>query len=294
MQNKCKVNGIDYGSYQLGVGAALDVVKVDNPFCHVEIAEQGAQVLSFYSKKNAKHVLWCTPSHYFKANKAIRGGIPFCFPWFGNHPSDKNLPAHGFARNSVWQLQAVEQLADQSHQIIFSLQDNETTRQYWPHAFIAEMKMNCAEKLTLEFTLTNKDQQAYSFGFAWHSYFAVDEILNTKIEGFDSTAYLDQLTMQQGIHQGDIQFVEEFDRIYQNTSGHYWVKSAENITQIDSPTCQSAVVWNPWQDKTIRLGDVEEKAWHQFVCVESGQIAQHEVIVQPQQQLAYRLDIQML
>jgi len=30
--------------------------------------------------------------------RAIHGGVPVCFPWFGNHPTDATKPAHGFAR----------------------------------------------------------------------------------------------------------------------------------------------------------------------------------------------------
>ena len=38
----------------------------------------------------------------FEPGKAIRGGVPLIFPWFGADAADKSLPAHGFARTQPW------------------------------------------------------------------------------------------------------------------------------------------------------------------------------------------------
>ncbi|MEI9960962.1 MAG: hypothetical protein WDM76_07450 [Limisphaerales bacterium] len=37
----------------------------------------------------------------FAPRKAIRGGVPICFPWFG--PREQDV-AHGFARITEWKL----------------------------------------------------------------------------------------------------------------------------------------------------------------------------------------------
>ncbi len=36
--------------------------------------------------------------------KAIRGGVPICFPWFAALASDPTAPAHGYARTRQWNL----------------------------------------------------------------------------------------------------------------------------------------------------------------------------------------------
>ena len=53
-------------------------------------------------------VLWLSGSSWFQAGRPIRGGVPICFPWFGPHPQDPALPAHGYARLQEWQLQQTQ------------------------------------------------------------------------------------------------------------------------------------------------------------------------------------------
>ena len=65
------------------------------------IALQGAHLISF--KDNGIERLWLSPATELKSNKAIRGGVPICWPWFGNHP-DRDLPAHGLVRTALWQV----------------------------------------------------------------------------------------------------------------------------------------------------------------------------------------------
>lgn len=71
---------------------ALQVLQIDNEFCTAQVALQGAQVLQFYSKQHQRDVLWLSDRNSFAAGKAIRGGIPLCFPWFGAHAIETDYP----------------------------------------------------------------------------------------------------------------------------------------------------------------------------------------------------------
>jgi len=84
----------------------LEVLEIDNPSCTAKIALQGAQILQFQPKQSAQPLLWLSSANSGKKGKALRGGIPLCFPWFGSHPQGLQ-PAHGFARNQLWTLQEV-------------------------------------------------------------------------------------------------------------------------------------------------------------------------------------------
>lgn len=134
----------------------LDAIQISNPFCDALISLQGGQILQFFSKNQNKSLLWLSELAKFETGKAIRGGIPLCFPWFCGHPADANLPAHGFARNSLWSLVNIEEHAA-GHEVVLELSDSLDTRKYWDYAFKLHMHIHCGEQLKLEFKLQNLD-----------------------------------------------------------------------------------------------------------------------------------------
>ena len=249
------------------------ILQIHNHNCEAEISLQGAQVLKFFSKKLNKDLLWLSDLNQYQSGKAIRGGIPLCFPWFGTHPTDANLPAHGFARNSIWQLKDITE-DTAGHHLRFELTDSEATRQYWNYAFRLEMLIHCGEQLHLEFKLHNRDQQAFEFSFAWHSYFPT-ETQSTKVKGLRGLDYIDQLDENCQKTQFDewIEFTAETDRIYPITSGQFVIQQQGKDHIYIQSSAKSAVIWNPWIEKAKRLGDVRDDAWKGFICVETGQIA---------------------
>lgn len=269
----------------------LILLKIDNKFCQAHISLQGAQVLKFYSKKHNKDLLWLSDLAKFETGKAIRGGIPLCFPWFGGHPTDTNLPAHGFARNSEWQLKDITE-DEAGHHILLELTDSAATRQLWNYAFKLHMLIHCGEELKLEFKLQNLDQHTFEFTFAWHSYFPV-ATKHASVLGLQGTDYIDQLDDNQFKIQTSktIKFTAEIDRIYATTSGQFVIQE-NDVAQIDiQSTAKSAVVWNPWIEKAQRLADVANDAWQDFICVETGQIASEKVRLKVGQTVQYQLNI---
>lgn len=257
----------------------LEVLEIDNPSCTAKIALQGAQILQFQPKQSAQPLLWLSSANSGKKGKALRGGIPLCFPWFGSHPQGLQ-PAHGFARNQLWTLQEVSYEAEQAtHHVDFTLQDSPATRQIWAHAFRLKLRISCGETLNLYLQVENTGQKAFDFSFAWHSYFQVKQIQHTQIQGLQQAEFMDQLNHhQRDVEDQAVTFQQETDRIYPKALGHYRIEQADAQTiSIRAPECDSVVVWNPWQAKAERLGDIVAGDWQRFVCVEVGQIAPQQV-----------------
>lgn len=273
--------------------AGLPVLHIRNEFCSATISYQGAQVLH-YQQTGESPLLWQSEPNSFQAGKAIRGGIPLCFPWFGQHPTQTDLPSHGFARNMDWQLQQATENA-QGHHLTFVLRDNAATRLLWNHAFEAVMDIHLGEQLHFEFRVKNNDQHPFAFSFAWHSYFQIEDINQTQLHGLEHTRFLDQLCTSAGYNSGDTQpvsFSSETDRIYQQASGHYQIKSAlESTIDIHSASCSSVVVWNPWSEKAARLNDMAKDAWKNMLCVECGQVDSATVQLAPAQLVSYQLTL---
>jgi len=67
MLNK-KENGFEY-------------IEVKNSIASAKIALQGAHIFE-YKCSNKADILWLSPTSHFELGKAIRGGIPICWPRF--------------------------------------------------------------------------------------------------------------------------------------------------------------------------------------------------------------------
>lgn len=271
--------------------AAMEAWVIDNPWCDAVIARQGAQVLH-YQQKQKPPLLWLSKANQFQSAKAIRGGIPLCFPWFGKHPTQADLPSHGFARQMDWHLQQASENA-QGHHLTFVLRDNAATRLLWDYAFEAVMEIRLGAQLEINFQVSNTDSQPFEFGFAWHSYFDIEDISQTQLTGLEGLAFLDQLLPEAGYSHADSQpvtFCAETDRIYQQAGGRYQIRSAQQAPiQIEAAKCSSVVVWNPWAEKAVRLGDMPEQSWKNMLCVECGQVGGANVHLEAGQTVCYAM-----
>ena len=47
------------------------------------VAEQGAQILS-YRLGDAPPLIWLSEEASFTKGQSVRGGVPVCWPWFGD------------------------------------------------------------------------------------------------------------------------------------------------------------------------------------------------------------------
>src|SRR5579862_4869354 len=71
----------------------------------------GAYVTHFLPRGSSDLLFMSRKSH-FEPGKAIRGGVPVIFPWFGPKADDPKAPMHGFARTNEWKLTGTQRLAD--------------------------------------------------------------------------------------------------------------------------------------------------------------------------------------
>src|SRR5271165_1173118 len=86
----------------------LPMVRIQTSAAHGEIYFHGAHVTS-WKPRGAEEVLFVSSSSHWDSSKAIRGGVPVCFPWFANKADDPKAPAHGFVRTQSWELEAITQ-----------------------------------------------------------------------------------------------------------------------------------------------------------------------------------------
>src|SRR5688572_29033547 len=83
----------------------LSLLRLSGAQSTLEVSPQGAH-LTDWTIPGMPPILFLSPKAVFLRGKAIRGGVPLVFPWFGPNAGDPRAAQHGFARMREWRLQA--------------------------------------------------------------------------------------------------------------------------------------------------------------------------------------------
>ena len=259
----------------------LDGVRVEHPLFSAYLVLQGAQLLECTLK--GEPLLWLSPEADYRRGQSVRGGIPVCWPWFGN--ADKNAPdvqafipdsslapAHGLVRQQDWQLTSVEESADA---VCMRLSIEQSPAPHWRGNATLQLTITLTGS-ALTLALTTEAHSACTLTQALHTYFPTENIHHTAIVGLDQVAYTDAMDdWLEHQQQGELTFTQETDRIV-HTGGPFSLKRPEGTLTLTSNS-KSAIVWNPWIKKSQRLSQFPDDGWQTMFCVESAN-ALHDVV----------------
>jgi len=248
----------------------LLVARIDTPLCRATVAFQGAQITEWQPLDGAfrdEPVLWLARAPQYQQGKPVRGGIPVCWPWFGEHAF---LPqTHGFARDLNWTLEGVECREDGTVCLHWRLRHSSRTLDLWPHPFQLDLRMDIGATLRLALTTTNQDSDAFSITQGLHTYLHVGDIRRVAVRGLEGTYYLDKRAdFTRGYQDDAIAFDGPFDRIFLGT--HQPIDVEDRVLgrriRVEKSGSHSTVVWNP--GPLIPSG-MEEAEHREMVCVEA-------------------------
>lgn len=257
---------------------SFEYLHVKNNSAEAKIALQGAHIFEF-TQKNHENLLWLSKISDFKKGKAIRGGVPICWPSFGlNNPT---LPQHGFARVMLFELQSVDEKDANTTEVIFRLTHSQESLALWNYKFELEVKFTLSTMLSIELTTTNKDNRTFQITQALHSYFAISDIANITIKGVKNKPRFDALTNQKSLQNEDITFNEEFDSVFQEVENEIILEDKKSVIHINNENSSSVIVWNPWIEKSSSMSAMSADAYREFVCVESANAFEDFKIIEP-------------
>jgi len=271
----------------------LDLLRVRTPHGVALIAEQGAQLLS-YQPHGQPPVVWLSEQARFERGESVRGGIPVCWPWFGD--LDRNpaavqacagsglgaTPKHGFARTLDW-VCAEPTLEADGVTLLFKL-DLSHGHAGWNGAAQLSLRIRLAEVLTVELGVTNESDAALTLSQALHTYFAVSDVRQVRVEGVDGARFVDTLDgWTTKTQSGDLHITAETDRLYLGIDRTLSIHDPGWSRRIDIQTSHSAsaVIWNPWIDKAARLSQFADDAWQRMLCIETARVWDDLVQVAP-------------
>jgi len=248
--------------------------EINNAKAHATISTYSGQVLSYRPKNQPDDLLFVSDKAWYEDGKAIKGGIPVCWPWFGPDPDNKGRPAHGFVRNRQWQVTGSESLADGATKITLSIMDSDSTRALWPHPFRLDIEITVGDSLKVALVTHNTSDDSITISQALHSYFRVGDISNVSVLGLDGTDYLDKASNSSGqkTQTGAVTFSGEVDRIYTDVTAELTIDDASlgRKIRIASSGCSTAVVWNPWAEIAASMADLGDDDYKRMVCVETA------------------------
>jgi len=248
-------------------------IEINNAGAHATISTYSGQVLSYRPKGQQADLLFVSDKAYYEDGKAIKGGIPVCWPWFGADPDDRGRPAHGFVRNRQWEVSASESLADGSSKVVLCLNDSEETRNIWPHPFKLSIEITVGDSLKVALVTHNTGDKSVTISQALHTYFHVGDISKVRVLGLDRTEYLDKVdNSARKTQSGAVTIDGEVDRIYEGVSGELMIDDASlaRKIRITSRGCSTAVVWNPWIEIAASMGDLGDDDYRKMLCVETA------------------------
>jgi glucose-6-phosphate 1-epimerase len=263
-------------------GGGLAVVRVNLPEAAAEIYLHGAHVAS-WRPAGADEVVFLSSRSKFEAGKAIRGGVPICFPWFRAKADDAEAPQHGFARTSEWSLEGVERVED-SVVVSLSLESSEATLALWPHAFRAVYRVTVGAELKLELAVTNTGENNFSFEEALHTYHRVGDVERVHVSGLDGVNYLDNRDGNKAkLQSGDVVLTGAVDNAYLATESALEIHDPVlgRRISIEKAGSVTTVVWNPWSEAAKGMADLGDDEWKDFICVEASNILGGAVTVTP-------------
>ena len=246
----------------LGNGG-LPKVVVTAKFSTAEIYLHGAHVTAF-QKNGEPPLLFLSRKSIFVPDKAIRGGVPIIFPWFGPRSDGKPGPAHGFARTSEWAVEGTKLRNDGNVQITLALAPNETTRGLGYASFHLRFRVTIGSELEMELETRNEASEPLPY---------------------EGTTFIDKTDgfKRKKLGNEPMQIAKETDQVHLTTQAtcviHDPVWPRRII--IGKSGSDSTVVWNPWIDKTKGMSDMAPDDWQGMLCVETSNAADNAVHLPP-------------
>lgn len=248
----------------------LPIVTLTNQHATAVISLYGAQVIS-YIPVGEEDILWMSDKSLFQEGKAIRGGIPICFPWFGPNLTDSTKPQHGFARLSTWEVKTAT-VNTNTISITLELKDTAATKALWPFSFTAQIIVTIDTSLELTLRCINTDNKAFEYSDALHSYFNVSDINNITIDGLLGATYF-PAGIDTGIQQKErlLAIEKEENRRYLDHIATCTVddRGYKRKIRVGKAGSKTTVVWNPGA-ATTKMNDMSPDGYKTFICVEAA------------------------
>jgi len=249
-------NSAAFGSISTMADGVVEL-RANGSKCRVN--PKGGRILSLV--QDGDEVLWNAEPMQQEAKDWAHGGIPICWPWFGDN-------GKGVIHGSAWRkhFTVAEKNVDAGKaEVVLTLCEGTAELRY---------RVTLADTLRLEATVRNCGKDDYTFTIGYHPYFRAterDRVIVRDIDGLDFEDDPSFPNPQKGRWTGDMYVTNYVDRILslpagRTTVGVDGVRSGRALA-VSSENLTGLNVWNPGPEKNCP-GNVPGDSWRRFVCVE--------------------------
>ena len=266
--------------FALGPGM-LPTAYINNKLARATVSLLGGHLLTYHQHDYPGIPIWMSELATYEVGKAIRGGIPIIWPWFGDYPERPDLPAHGLVRSRMWEVVRTEALGDGGTKLVMAIESDEETHAFWPYNFrlditftfgsrVVEDGLGWPESLAVALTAHNTGDTSFHWSGALHTYFDVANRSSVYINGLNGVPYLDKVHGGVKNQDGLVYIREEVDRVYLSAPAKIELVDLTRHSEyaILPHDADTTIVWNP--DETAKKADLSEQAFYKFVCVETA------------------------
>lgn len=275
------------GTLRLTPGrGGLPMIEIESALASALISLHAGQVLSYRPASAAQDLLFLSERAYFEPGKAIKGGVPICWPWFGADPEGRGRPAHGFVRSMPWTLLATRSLESGAIRVTLGIAHDEATRALWSHRFNLALEVTVGESLGVELITRNLEDRPFTITQALHTYFHVGDATRARVLGLAGCPYIDKSAMGYDAvitQEGPVTISGEVNRIYQSVPEvlHVEDPALGRRLRIQSRNSATCIVWNPWVETARAMADLDDEDYRIMLCVETANAADEVVEVPP-------------
>jgi glucose-6-phosphate 1-epimerase len=263
----------------------LPKLRISTPAGSAEIYLHGAQVTS-WTPAGGEEVLFLSEQSRWEEGRAIRGGVPICFPWFRGKADNPQAPAHGVVRTRPWAIESLTQSGG-AVTVCFSIASDEATLRWYPHEFRVVHRVTAGSTLKMELIVENTGTTPMRFEEALHTYHRVQDVTEVVVSGLDGLVYLDNMDGNRAKSQGgDIVLSKQTDSAFLETANAFAPqdKILRRTIRTEKENSQTTVVWNPWAEGAAALADLGNEEWRKMVCLEASNIMAAAIDLAPGEQ----------
>jgi glucose-6-phosphate 1-epimerase len=262
--------------------------RITTPACTGELYLHGAH-LTAWQPTGQQPVLFLSERSLFAENKAIRGGVPIIFPWFGNRSATADSertdgPAHGFARTAPWDI-AFAALAGDNLHLTLTLGPTQQSRDLGFADFQLAFEVIFGRELRMRFTVANKGKAPMHFEEALHTYLSVSDVAHISVDGLSGARFVDKNDdfKRKTQIEPTLYLAGATDSCYLDISTPVTLTDPglhRRIT-VSKTHSDSTVVWNPWSEASAKMADMTPDNWRTMTCIETVNAMDNAITLAP-------------